>query len=176
MAINLEPPSQWPLGLARTKLVRATAFIVVLLLSVQLLSACACLCPAAQQCVGKCCAKGEACSGGKCVSGSSGPIDGTWTGSFSTGGAVPIAIRFVLKENQGILSGQMYIEDPKTHELLPDADLTGNRAGARASWSTTTDLTFHGEFQGNEFAGTITFPADEVSGAFDAQMKLTRDK
>ena len=86
---------------------------------------------------------------------------GSWTGTLSSAGTTAVGIRFILQEDNGKLTGQTYVEDPTTHDFLPDAELTGSRQGSDATWSTSTDLIVRGKFAGNDFVGTLEFPADD---------------
>jgi hypothetical protein len=92
---------------------------------------------------------------------SSASAAGSWTGSLSAPGTTPIDIRFVLEEQNGTLIGRTWVEDPETHELLEDADLTGSRLGSDATWTTSTDLVVSGRFEGNHFVGTLDFPPED---------------
>jgi len=99
---------------------------------------------------------------------------GNWTGSLGSPGTIPVGVRFTLHEQNGKLTGRTYFEDPKTHELLADAELTGIREGANASWTTSTDLAVAGTFDGNAFTGKITFPADGNIAARAVDLNLNR--
>ena len=86
---------------------------------------------------------------------------GSWTGALSSPGTTPVGIRFVLQEQDRTLTGKLWVEDPGTHQLLEDAELSGTRQGSNASWTTSTDLAVTGRFEGNHFVGTLDFPQDD---------------
>jgi hypothetical protein len=88
-------------------------------------------------------------------------VTATWTGSVSSGDTLPVGIQFALTDNNGQLTGQMFVQDPVTNDFLPDDDVTGTRNGSDASWQTSTALLVKGKFDlDGGFAGTLEFPAE----------------
>ena len=74
-------------------------------------------------------------------------IDGTWDGNIKLGSDT-LPVRFVIDENVGVISGEVFLADPVTGELLPNGKLAGSRTNSRASWRTATNLHVDGEFSG----------------------------
>ena len=101
-------------------------------------------------------------------------VSGAWTGSITSPGAIPVGIRFMVAEQNGQLTGQAYVQDPVTHDFLIDAPLTGSRHGSDATWTTATNLVIAGTFDGNDFVGTLQFPADEDLGLTVSNLSLKR--
>ena len=99
---------------------------------------------------------------------------GTWAGSVSSPGTTPVGVRFTLADQNGQLTGQTYFQDPATGAFLKDAELTGTRSGADASWQTSTGLLVHGKFDANGFNGTLEFPADDPLALHVVNVILTR--
>jgi hypothetical protein len=139
-------------------------------------------CPAARICGGKCCPEGESCVAGACAAGGAAadaaaaatPVTGTWTGSVAAMGSTPVGIRFTLVEQNGRLTGQTFVEDPKTKAFLTDAELTGSRTGVMATWNTVTGLLIRGTFTTDTFTGTLQYPAEGDFGPLVSNLTLKR--
>jgi len=85
---------------------------------------------------------------------------GTWTGTIGQGPKAA-GVRFVLEDNNGKLTGQIFFQDPTTNEFLEGGTLTGTRAATAATWTTETDVVIKGTFEENKFTGTLEFPPEE---------------
>ena len=122
------------------------------------------------------CAALALCAG--CGSGSKSPADlsGTWQGQVS-GVGKPVGMRFTLQDGNGVLTGQTFVQDPKTGQFLRDADLTGSRQGADATWAISDDVLVAGRFEGSGFSGTIEFRLQDPDGTpapYVAKLELKR--
>ena len=106
------------------------------------------------------------------LSGCATSVSGTWTGMMNSPNKV--GVRFVLDEKQGRLAGRVFWEDPVTRQFEPESQLTGTNAGGSASWTTEANVQISGKFEGNQFVGTIVFPADGDEPAHSAELTLSR--
>ena len=86
-----------------------------------------------------------------------------------------VGVRFVLDDQAGKLTGQVFWEDPSTHELEFEGGLTGNRSDGSASWTTDGEVSITGRFNGDTFVGTVTFPAEGSEQARSAAITPRRE-
>ncbi len=100
-------------------------------------------------------------------------LDGTWDGAITLESQT-LPIRFVVHDNVGVLTGEVFIADPATGELLPNGELEGSRTRSRGNWTTVTDLEIDGEFTGDSFVGTLLFPAVNGEPSRIAELELKR--
>lgn len=104
-----------------------------------------------------------------CASG----VSGAWTGRMVSPNSV--GVRFVLDDQAGKLTGQVFWEDPSTHSFEFEGGLNGTRNDSSASWTTDGEVTITGRFSGNTFVGTVTFPAAGSEPARRAELTLVRE-
>ncbi len=103
-------------------------------------------------------------------------MNGTWTGTVGGPGSHPVGVRFVVTEKDGKLSGKTFVQDPNRREFLIDADLSGARDGASATWTTETSLVVRGELRGTTFVGTVEYPPEPELGTVVSPLKLQLDR
>jgi hypothetical protein len=82
----------------------------------------------------------------------------TWSGTASDDVGGTLKTDFVLSEDAGTLSGFHVLYDPTTGAPIKAGDLSGQRIGNAANWTTMGGLLVTGTFNGDEFAGSATFP------------------
>lgn len=96
---------------------------------------------------------------------------GIWRG-VATSGADRLAVRANLFDDEGWLSGVVFIGDPDAGELVDLGGFRSTRQGMQATMKTQTGLTATGTFGTDEFTGTLRIVAD--SGTLDAPLRLLR--
>src|SRR5262249_3204576 len=101
-------------------------------------------------------------------------VSGPWTGFYigPTGARSP-GIRFTLYDQDGGLTGTMDVEDPKTKTFVGGSELLGSRTRNHAQWATDVDVAVTGDFHGDQFSGTIVFPAEPEFGVDSHSLALT---
>jgi hypothetical protein len=99
---------------------------------------------------------------------------GTWTGLITSPGADPLGVQFILGEQNGMLSGSMFLADPDSGDFVELDSLTGSRTGNSATWTTTTGVIVTGSFDFTKavFSGTLQFPLYEGSAPLVTQLSL----
>jgi hypothetical protein len=102
------------------------------------------------------------------------PVDGMWIGTAATTGSTPVGVRFAVSDQSGQLTGQMFVEDPNTGEILRDAQLNGSRSGEMCTWTTETGLVIEGIAHGDTFTGTLTYPAERDFGPVTSNLVMRR--
>ncbi len=108
------------------------------------------------------------------LSGCLSSVTGSWSGVMDS--PDKIGVRFVIEERDGALSGRTFWEDPLTHEFGAEAEFTGSRTAATATWTTETNVVVSGHFDGDLFLGTISFPVDGDEPSRTASVSLRRSK
>lgn len=99
-------------------------------------------------------------------------MSGTWTGSLNSPNK--LAVRFVLEDKDGVLSGRAYWEDPDSRAFEPEGEVVGTFVDGGASWKTEGEVKVTGQFEGDSFTGTLTFPAFRDQPAKSVSVTLTR--
>lgn len=85
-----------------------------------------------------------------------------------------VGVRFTIEEENGLLTGRTFWEDPVTHLLEAEGQFTGKRANQEASWVTEGAVVVTGKFDGDCFVGTITFPPDGDEPGHTVPVSLSR--
>ena len=98
---------------------------------------------------------------------------GTWAGA-SVLGAERLDVRFEVADVEDALSGRIAVADPVTGAWVDLGALSGYHYGTWGSWTTATGLSVAGEFAGDVFTGTVTFPEVRGHEAFAASVTLTK--
>jgi hypothetical protein len=99
---------------------------------------------------------------------------GTWNGFITSPDADALGVQFMLGEQDGALSGRMFLADPETGALVELDGVTGSRTGDSATWTTASGVLVTGRFDFTkaQFSGTLQFPLYEGTAPLVAQLNL----
>lgn len=79
-------------------------------------------------------------------------LTGTWTGALSAPDAESVTLRYVITDDNGQLSGEVFDQDPATGEWLRGGNIIGTRNGTEVSWKSDHEVVT-ARLEGNALVG-----------------------